>query len=197
MDGFTAFNIYLSLKLHFNSPDYDATKYGFKTRAKRSSYELRKEKFFFERIAYKYKTPERVIDYFTANMLNGIKWVGDANEETLNAYDKRLQSISYTFQQDMSAIRDQELTFDQACGVDKSKTKCPILDLLISSQITFESVAIVDLLVNFTKGLKRHLNDPLGYYDPYIGRVQKYKLLLRAKDISLDRAKKIVIDTFS
>lgn len=197
MDGFTAFNIYLSLKLHFESPSYDAIKYGFKTRSRRTSYEKRKDKFFFERIAYKYKTPQRVIDYFTSNFLNGMKWIGDANEEALNAYEKRLQSITYVLRQDMAIIREEGLTFDQACGVDSTFSKSPILDLLIHSRITFESVTLVDILVNFTKGLQRHLKDPLGLYNPYLLKVQKYKLLLQAKDIPLDRVKNIVIGTFT
>ena len=46
MDGYLAFQIYQSLKLHFTS-DYDAVKYNFKTAVKRGSFEKRRDRYFF------------------------------------------------------------------------------------------------------------------------------------------------------
>ena len=79
MEAFDAYKIYMALKAHFNS-DYDFNKYGGKTTVTKQSYLKRKDKFFFGRVARKYK--EQVKDFFISNFLVKEKgYIGSFNED--------------------------------------------------------------------------------------------------------------------
>ena len=49
MNGFEAYQLYNSLRLHF-STDYDATKYNFKSRVSPASFEMKKGSISFIKI---------------------------------------------------------------------------------------------------------------------------------------------------
>lgn len=191
MNGYTAYQIYLSLKLHFTNDSYDATKYGFKTSSKESTFSRRKDRFFFERIGRKYKETDVVIDYFTANFLVGVKWIGDMREENYSKYEKRMQSLSYEFEKDLRTLSEQCDSFDQICT-----TTIP-LDCLLADEISAETIAIIDLLVNNLKRLKKDISDPLGMYTEQIENILKYKLLLSRRNIPAEKLAKTVRKVFT
>ena len=191
MNGYTAYQIYLSLKLHFTNDSYDATKYGFKTSSKESTFSRRKDRFFFERIGRKYKETDIVIDYFTANFLVGVKWIGDMREENHSKYEKRMQSLSYEFEKDLRTLSEQSDSFDQICT-----TTIP-LDCLLADEISAETIAIIDLLVNNLKRLKKDISDPLGMYTEQIENILKYKLLLSRRNIPAEKLAKTVRKVFT
>ena len=177
MNGYTAYQIYLSLKLHFTSDSYDATKYGFKTSSNESTFTRRKDRFFFERIARKYKEPEVVIEYFTANFLAGVKWIGDMKEENYSNYVKRMESLSYEFENDLRTLYEQCDSFDRIC------TSPILFDCLLAEEISIETIAIIDILVNNLRRLKKDIRDPLGVYTEQIEKILKYKLLLSRRNM--------------
>lgn len=177
MNGYTAYQIYLSLKLHFTKDSYDATKYGFKTSSNESTFSRRKDRFFFERIGRKYKETDIVIDYFTANFLAGVKWIGDMKEENYSKYVKRMESLSYGFEKDLNTLYEQCDSFDQIC------TSTILFDSLLAEEISIETIAIIDLLVNNLRRLKKDIRDPLGMYTEQIENILKYKLLLSRRNI--------------
>jgi len=191
VNGYTAYQIYLSLKLHFTNDSYDATKYGFKTSSKESTFSRRKDRFFFERIGRKYKETDIVIDYFTANFLVGVKWIGDMREENYSKYEKRMQSLSYEFEKDLRTLSEQSDSFDQICT-----TTIP-LDCLLAGEISAETIAIIDLLVNNLKRLKKDISDPLGMYTEQIENILKYKLLLSRRNIPAEKLAKTVRKVFT
>jgi|TARA_R110000744_G_scaffold88399_1_gene172269 hypothetical protein len=191
VNGYTAYQIYLSLKLHFTNDSYDATKYGFKTSSKESTFSRRKDRFFFERIGRKYKETDIVIDYFTANFLVGVKWIGDMREENYSKYEKRMQSLSYEFEKDLRTLSEQSDSFDQICT-----TTIP-LDCLLADEISAETIAIIDLLVNNLKRLKKDISDPLGMYTEQIENILKYKLLLSRRNIPAEKLAKTVRKVFT
>jgi len=191
VNGYTAYQIYLSLKLHFTNDSYDATKYGFKTSSKESTFSRRKDRFFFERIGRKYKETDVVIDYFTANFLVGVKWIGDMREENYSKYEKRMQSLSYEFEKDLRTLSEQCDSFDQICT-----TTIP-LDCLLADEISAETIAIIDLLVNNLKRLKKDISDPLGMYTEQIENILKYKLLLSRRNIPAEKLAKTVRKVFT
>jgi hypothetical protein len=60
---FETYQHYLSLKNHFTNPKYDFFKYGAKTRASMTSFNKRKDKYWFEKTSRKYNDKE-VVDFF-------------------------------------------------------------------------------------------------------------------------------------
>ena len=66
-NGYQAYQIYQSLKLHFTS-NYDAIKYNYKTPTKQTSFEKRRDRYFFEKLSRRFKRDE-LIQYFTSNLI--------------------------------------------------------------------------------------------------------------------------------
>ena len=103
MDGYQAYQIYQSLKLHFTS-DYDAVKYNYKTAVKQNTFERRKDRYFFEKLSRNYNK-EKLIHYFTANLVhNPNMWIGDMNEKIYNDYISRYDKLTYMVTQDMKLM---------------------------------------------------------------------------------------------
>ena len=60
MSPFETYQAYLGIKNHFNNPKYDYFKYK-KTRATLTSFNKRKDKYFFEKSSRKYMTKKLLI----------------------------------------------------------------------------------------------------------------------------------------
>ena len=60
MSPFEVYQNYLSLKSHFSNPKYDYFKYNKKVRATLTSFNKRKDKYFFEKSSRKYSDKEVV-----------------------------------------------------------------------------------------------------------------------------------------
>ena len=65
MTGFDCYRTYLAFKNHFTKDNFDYFKYGGKTNATTSSFNKRKDKYFFEKMS-RQKKDEDIVDYFTA-----------------------------------------------------------------------------------------------------------------------------------
>ena len=106
MNSFEVYVDYLALKRHFSS-DYDYFKYNGKVSAKVTSFEKRKDKFFFERIARHVSDPH---SFLIANLvMNEKAWIRDLaySEESRKIYEdreRRIQSLSYTLRNELMAI---------------------------------------------------------------------------------------------
>ena len=60
MNGYQAFQIYQSLKLHFTRPSYNAVKYNFRTSIRQSTFENRRDRYFFEKLSQRYDQEELI-----------------------------------------------------------------------------------------------------------------------------------------
>ena len=67
MDAADVFLMYCAIKAHFSRDKYDYHKFGGKTKTKRDSFYKRKDRFFFARLARKYKTKEDIESYLVSN----------------------------------------------------------------------------------------------------------------------------------
>jgi hypothetical protein len=63
-DGYDAYTLYLGIKLHFNSKDYDFIKYNGKVRSDINSFLKRKDKFHFGKLHKIYK--DNLQDFYIA-----------------------------------------------------------------------------------------------------------------------------------
>jgi hypothetical protein len=105
MTPFEVYKTYLALKNHFTKDSYDYFKYGGKVSASVKSFESRRDRFYFEKLA-KMRDPT---SFILANLSEDTNiWVGDlcANETAERRYKswlKRNQSLSYTFRNDLSS----------------------------------------------------------------------------------------------
>lgn len=196
MNGYNAYQIYQSLKLHFTT-DYDAVKYNYKTAVKRDTFERRRDRYFFEKLSRRLNK-EKLIDYFTANLIQDPKvWVGDMKDDTYNDYIARYDMLTYMVTQDMKRMAEKGYTFNQLCTTCDSFTTNPLLEALRMDEIHLESVVLVDILVNFLNRLKGKMIDPLGINNDLINLLLKYKLIMKQRPLPRGKLKEKLLNTFT
>jgi hypothetical protein len=107
---FETYQHYLSLKNHFTNPKYDFFKYGAKTRASVTSFNKRKDKYWFEKTSRKYSDKE-VVDFlvsnFTATDNPQNLWIGEiinSGERNYSEWMKRQQSLTYLFKEQSNEL---------------------------------------------------------------------------------------------
>ena len=196
MNGYQAYQIYQSLKLHFTRPSYNAVKYNFRTSIRQSTFENRRDRYFFEKLSRRYDQ-EQLIHYFTANFIcDSNVWIGNMTDDIYRDYTSRHDKLTYTFTQDMKTMANQGHTLEAICTTDDNGSNNPLLEALRTDEVHSESVILLDLLVRFLKRLRSDLSDPLGINIDLIDMLQKYGLIMQRRILPLDKAKSAALLTF-
>ena len=196
MNGYQAYQIYQSLKLHFTRPSYNAVKYNFRTSIRQSTFENRRDRYFFEKLSRRYDQ-EQLIHYFTANFIcDSNVWIGNMTDDIYRDYTSRHDKLTYTFTQDMKTMANQGHTLEGICTTDDNGSNNPLLEALRTDEVHSESVILLDLLVRFLKRLRSDLSDPLGINIDLIDMLQKYGLIMQRRILPLDKAKSAALLTF-
>ena len=166
MNGFNAYSLYQAIKLHF-SGSYDAIKYGFKTRVKQSTYEARRDRYFYEKIASKIQRQDDLVKYYVANFVyQGTSiWIGDMNEEHLDTLNTRLDTFTYRI---VNRIKGFPLSFDEMFQGDDP--------MIMKAEI--EVQVVLNALLNFTQRLRKRLSDPLAIYSTRFDLIENYQPFL-------------------
>jgi len=188
---FETYQHYLSLKNHFTNPKYDFFKYGAKTRASLTSFNKRKDKYWFEKTSRKYSDKE-VVDFLVSNFSSADNpqnlWIGEiinSGERNYAEWMKRQQSLTYLFKEQSNELLSEnelESLFDCSKGHPK------ILKKYLSGSLSLETLTILEKIFHFSKDFDKKLDDPvwetvslkLKKYCPFINiDVFQYKKLLR------------------
>lgn len=191
MTPFEVYTKYIALKNHFTQEKYDYFTYGGKVRAKESSFEIRKDKYFF----YKLSKHKDIENFLLANILEGGKdfWVGElsstAPEEVYRKWKKRQESLTYTFKDDLTRMDDD---FDKNFKVDQYGHPL-LLRLYLRDEVCIETMCILDMLVNYSNSWNKYLKKDLIWEDKYT-IIKKYRPFL---SINTDKFKSIVLDYFN
>jgi len=179
MNGHKAYSIYSSVKLHFTQESYDAFRYNFKTNVRAATFERRKDRYFFEKIARRYPNEDDLKLFFVDNIVSDNVWIGDMNDATHEKRNAYRQALSYNFEKEIKIIREEaykyNLDFDGVCKPNSNKTDNLLLNLYMSQKISADTFVIIDHLVSFIKSLKSELNDPLGIVKSTLLTLSKYQ----------------------
>ena len=195
-NGYQAYQIYQSLKLHFTT-DYDAVKYNYKTSVKQSSFDRRRDRYFFEKLSRRFNK-EELIHYFTANLIENQKvWIGDMSDEIYSDYVARYDKLTYMFDEDVKFLYNKGYTFDQLCSTTEDYSVNPLLEALRAHEIRPETVVLLDILVNFLKRLRTILSDPLGINKEMIDMLIKYKPIMLQKPLPKNKIKDKILLLFT
>ena len=190
----TPFNVYceyLALKSHFNNPKYDYFKYNKKVRATLTSFNRRKDKYFFERTSRKLSDKE-VVDFLLANFVAADSpsnlWIGsliNEGERTYAEWMRRQQSLTYLFkEQSTELFSENELETVFNC----SKGHPIVLKRFLSGRLSPETFVIYDKIFSIVKDFDKKLLDPvwetvslkIKKYNPFLNiDVFQYKRILR------------------
>jgi hypothetical protein len=191
MSPFECYQHYLSLKSHFTNPKYDFFKYGGKSRATLTSFNKRKDKYWFEKTSRKYADKE-IVDFLVSNFVATDTpqntWIGEiinSGERTYVEWMKRQQSLTYLFKEQSEELLSETKLED---AFNCSKGHPPILKKFLGGKISPEVLVIYDKIFQFGKVFDKKLLDPvweivslkIRKYNPFIHiDVSDYKELLR------------------
>ena len=99
-EGYDAYTLYLGIKLHFYSKDYNFVRYNGKVKADINSFLKRKDKYHFGKLYKKYK--QELQDFYIANLSVYDLWAGDLLENECDKryreWKKRHQKLTYMFE---------------------------------------------------------------------------------------------------
>ena len=164
MSPFEVYTQYLGLKNHFTNPKYDYFKYHKKTKASITSFNKRRDKYFFERTSRKYSDKE-VVDFLVSNFVAADSpsnlWIGEiinSGERTYADWMRRQQSLTYLFKEQSSELfLENELQDVFKC----SKGHPKVLKRFLSGKLSLETFTIYEKIFGFSKTFDKKLDDPV------------------------------------
>lgn len=192
MDAINAYRYYMAIKLHFESDTYDATKYNYKTSVRQQSFSKRRDRFHFDKISKKFSNASDLINYYIAQFTADKKWIGDmlTDEESWSAWQKRNQSLTYTFEQDIYKLANKVDRFDDLFKPTFSPHPT-VVSYYLQDEICIETVVILDQLTGFMK--KICVGDTIVW--PEVSKkIRKYGSFVR---FDQNKAKEIVLKAFT
>jgi len=191
MAPFQVYCEYLALKSHFSNPKYDYFKYNKKVRASVTSFNARKDKYFFEKSSRKYNDKE-IVDFLVANFVStdnpSSLWIGqiiNSGERTYAEWMRRQQSLTYLFKEQSTELFSETKLEDV---FNCSKGHPIVLKRYLGGKLSLEAFVIYNKIFSFAKNFDKKLLDPvweavslkLSKYEPFIHiDVFSYRKILR------------------
>ena len=179
------------MKSHFTNPKFDFFKYGGKSRATMTSFNKRKDKYWFEKTSRKY-SDQQVLDFLLSNFVIADNpqnlWIGEiinSGERNYADWMRRKQSLTYLFkEQSEKLLSENELETVFDC----SKGHPVILKKYLGGEISLETLTIMEKVFSFVRDFDKKLTDPvwenvslkIKKYIPFINiNVYNYKKILK------------------
>ena len=151
--GYEAYQLYLGIKLHYNS-DYDFNKYNGKVSASFESFLKRSDKFQFSKLRKQHG--ENLKDYYVSNFMHKDYWVGDLlgeeGKENYTEWKKYNQSLLYSFEKDIRHLNSLEGKLDNLFNNNDSSHPI-IVQCLLSKSISFGTGVLLDSLIGWSSRL--------------------------------------------
>ena len=190
MSAFECYKEYVALKNHFTKPTYNYHKYNGKSKLSFDSFDTRKDKLYFMKVA-KHPDPR---NYILSNLVENPKlWIKEiafslSSEEVYKNWSKRQQSLMYLFKEELSKLNDE---FDSNFKAE-NQTHPYVIKLFIRKEISLETLVILVDLVKCTAYWSKRFE-----YDPTVSemliKINKYRPFLT---YDREKAKNIVLDKF-
>ena len=187
---FETYQTYLSMKSHFTNSKYDFFKYGGKSRATVTSFNKRKDKYWFEKTSRKY-SDSQIVDFLLANFVTTDNpknlWIGEiinSGERTYAEWTRRQQSISYLFKEESTRLLEE----NNLENLFECKKGHPIiLKRFLGGEVSLETFVIFDIIFSFSDKFDEKLLDPV--WETVSLKIRKYKPFL---NINVFNFKKII-----
>jgi T4 gene Gp59 loader of gp41 DNA helicase/T4 gene Gp59 loader of gp41 DNA helicase C-term len=191
MSAYECYKHYVALKNHFTKPSYDYFKYNGKVRLNIQSFENRKDKLYFQKLA---KHPDP-ISYIVSNLIQDSRlWIKDiayseSANKTYQEWLKRQQSLMYLFKSEVGKLDED---FDSNFRVE-SHSHPKVIKLFLAGEISIETLVILADSVRCISYWSKKFE-----YDPVMQEIL-YKITKYRPFLSYDREKvrEIIVDKFS
>lgn len=188
MTAYQAYIKYLAIKRHFTS-DYDYFKYCGKVSATQKSFELRHDKYMFEKLS----KISNIEDHLVANLSEKPDlWVGDLfdekSEKRTKKYLRIKQSLTYNFTRDILTLNDDFVSSLQVNDSDFPH----IITLYLEGNIDITTLIIINKCFDVINRWDKKISDQFVY--PLL--VNKIKNLSPFYSIDRDKYIAIIKDHF-
>ena len=162
MQPIDAYLMYCAMKAHFDKSDYDFVKNNGKSKVSRDSFYKRNDRVFFVKLTRKYKSKQDIQDYLLANFLVHPKgWVGKFDEDNYIQWQRKIQSLSYTFKSEIQSILDSKLI------AVSENTHPKLLKEYLGKRVSLESMVILNSILQFHKVWNVKLEEDYAWKDVY------------------------------
>ena len=186
------------MKSHFTNRKYDFFKYGGKSRATMSSFNKRKDKYWFEKTSRKY-SDEEVLNFLLSNFVTTDNtqnlWIGEiinSGERNYSEWMKRPQSLTYLFkEQSIELLSKKNLNEVFDC----SKGHPLLLKKYLGGEISLETLTILEKVFSFVKNFDKKLDDPV--WESVSLKIKKYIPFININVFHYKKILKEVIDNGS
>ena len=189
-EGYDAYTLYLGIKLHFHSKDYDFVKYNGKVKSDINSFLKRKDKYHFGKLFKTHK--QELQDFYIANLSLKDSWAGDLlDNECVKVYKewkRRNQKLSYLFETEVSDLLRKK-NINQVLEVKNGQHPI-LLKEFLGKKISLETMCILDEIISFTKDWERLISENLVYPDVQ-NRINKYKSFV---SVDIEKFKKVLVE---
>ena len=152
--------MYCALKAHFKGT-YDYHRFSGQTKVSRESFWKRKDRFFFTKLAIKYKDDREVLDYFVSNFIQDRKgYIANFNEKNYEDWVQRKKMFYELFSQELQPfVKNFNPLFE--CNNKKGSFCCGEHPLLLKEylgkRVSLETMIILDELVEYSKNWDKEL----------------------------------------
>jgi hypothetical protein len=183
MDEFSVYKMYLALKLHFTTDNYDVLKQKGRVRASKQAFIKRKDLFSIKKVSKTY-SDEEVANFLVANFVSGDRWGGVFDSQAGDTYlewKRKMESLSYVFSTELdnliTELEDNDKVFEDAFKVSNGQHPY-IIKCYLRKSISLETIVILDKLYPFLDRFDSEISDNILW--PDISRlIKKYKPFLK------------------
>ena len=186
---YEAYQLYVAIKNHFHT-SYDFFKYNGKVKTQFTTFEVRKDKYFFTKLQRHSDPLGLLVSHFIDNP---DAWIGDivnmeASEDVYLKWKRRQDSISYIYKEDLKKLQED---IDSSLEV-KGGQHPVLLKKYLGNTIYPETVILLNFQMNFIPYSEIEIQDPA------IWPVTKQKLLKYKPFVKFNKQaiKKITVDYF-
>ena len=180
MTGYEVYKMYLALKQHFTKESYDYHTYNGKVRASEQSFEQRRDRYFFKKLATKYDDSE-ILYYFVANFIVDPKgYLKSFSDGNYQAWKIHSESLGYKLRQDVSLLLNSYCSpyqdkFDKIFHIE-DKQHPLVLKHYLAGDICLETLVIFEKCLGYVSKFDTKLTDPI--WKDVRHRVKKYEPFL-------------------
>lgn len=189
MKALEVYQLYLAIKLHYNTDNYDFFKYKGKMNAGLGSFESRRDMSFFYRLSSKYNR-KNMVDLFSRAFFQNKKiWIGEIEDQENEMFEKQSweSSPEYKLLQDLKYLEDQNKYDEFALVFISMEHQNPlILTELYNRKIYIESFLYIAEHLNLYSYLDKKLNDKVVWPD-LKNKLLKYRPFVKINNEELKK----------
>jgi hypothetical protein len=182
MNGYDVYCTYQAVKLHFTDSNYNFFTYGGRTRVSADTFNKRKDKYSFHKLARLYDETQ-IVPFLVANFVhNDSQWsrdlIQESAKEVYTDWQRVTQSMSNIFIGDMKRmIGDREATeFNSLFRVTDGEYP-ELLIKLMQKDVTYETIVILNNIFGFIPKWDKQISDTVIYPKMSL-KIRKYGAFL-------------------